>query len=72
VYCLPERPDLARSVSTRELDHVIAAVFGYWDDVIPEGRLFSASPQLTLALPGPRKTEVPLPPVRKRTADDDA
>ncbi len=36
VHCLHERPDLARTFATRELDHVLAAVFGLWDRVIPE------------------------------------
>jgi hypothetical protein len=59
VHCLPERPQLARTNSTRELDHVIAAVFGVWDRVIPEGRLFTTSPQLSLLIRGPKKAETP-------------
>jgi len=57
VHCLPERPELTRTAATRELDHVVAAVFGFWDHVIPEERLFSKSLQLSLALKGPKKAE---------------
>lgn len=57
VYCLPERPALARTNFTRELDHILAAVFGLWDAVIPEDRLFSTNPQLSLLPRGPRKAE---------------
>jgi hypothetical protein len=55
--CLPERPALARTADTRELDHVLAAVFGLWDYVIPEERLFQPEPQLALPLKGLRKAE---------------
>ncbi len=56
VFCLPEPPDLARTIATRELDHVLAAVFGLWDEVISEERLFS-KPQASLPLKGPKKAE---------------
>jgi hypothetical protein len=69
VYCLPERPTLARTSSTRELDHVLAAVFGFWDQVIPEARRFSESPQLSL-LRGPTKAE-PRQTERKKAADEE-
>ncbi len=36
-YCLPKAPKLARSAKTRELDHVLAEVFGWWD-VITTGK----------------------------------
>ena len=39
-YCLPDAATLARTADTRELDHVIAAVFGLWDKVIPASRRF--------------------------------
>jgi hypothetical protein len=39
--CLPERPDLARSKSTGELDYVLAAVFGFWTHVIPATKRFA-------------------------------
>jgi hypothetical protein len=55
--CLPERPDLARTADTRELDHVLAAVFGLWDYVIPEERLFVPEAQLSLPLKGLRKAD---------------
>lgn len=57
VHCLPEGPELARTNVTRELDHVLAAVFGFWDQVIPEERRFSNNPQLPLMLKGPKKAE---------------
>jgi len=57
VHCLPEQTELARTHATRELDHVLAAVFGIWDQVIPEERLFSKSRQLTLLARGPKKVE---------------
>jgi hypothetical protein len=71
VYCLPERPELARTNATRELDHVLAAVFGFWDGVIPEERLFSINPQLSLLPRGPKKAEPRPPSVTKNTADGD-
>jgi hypothetical protein len=54
-YCLPLLPDLTRTRETRELDHVLAAVFGLWDRVLPEARLYRKTAQLTLPLKGPRK-----------------
>jgi hypothetical protein len=71
VHCLPVPPDLARTNSTRELDHVLAAVFGFWDQVIPEGRLFSKTPQLSLQLKGPKKAEVRPGIEQKKVADDE-
>jgi hypothetical protein len=38
-YCLPE-VGLERSRETLELDHVLAAVFGLWEAVIPANRRF--------------------------------
>lgn len=70
VHCLPERPDLARTTDTRELDHVVAAVFGFWDQVIPEERLFSTNPQLSLALKGPKKAEPRHGAEKKKAADE--
>jgi hypothetical protein len=70
-YCMPARPDLARTDATRELDDILAAVFGLWDQVIPEKRLFSKSPQLSLELKGPRKAEARSVIEKKRVADDD-
>lgn len=37
-YCLPERETLGRSKATRELDHVLAAIFGLWDSVLPTSK----------------------------------
>jgi hypothetical protein len=70
VHCLPASPDHARSNSTRELDHVLAAVFGFWDQVIPEGRLFSKGPQLLLPLKGPKKAEARPAIGPKKVVDD--
>lgn len=39
-YCLPDENTLTRSRATREVDHVIAATFGLWDQIIPESRRF--------------------------------
>jgi len=42
-YCLPERDKLPRSRptrETRELDHMLAAVFGFWDLVLPANKRF--------------------------------
>lgn len=69
-YCLPARPALTRTLDTRELDHVVAAVFGLWDYVIPDERLFSKHAQLALPLPGPKKTE-PRRVTRKKAAADE-
>lgn len=57
VYCFPKGPDLRRTKETLELDHVLAAVFGLWDFVVPKARLFTKDPQLSLHLKGLRKTK---------------
>jgi hypothetical protein len=67
---LPERPALARTLATRELDHVLGAVFGLWEHVIPEACLFSNAPQLSLAFKGPKKTQA-RPQAPKKAADGD-
>jgi hypothetical protein len=69
VFCEPESPGLGRTAATEELDHVVAAVFGFWDQVIPEERLFSARPQLAFPLRGPKKVDATLTP-SKKVADD--
>jgi hypothetical protein len=35
VHCLPDRSTLSRTRATRELDHVLAATFGFWELVLP-------------------------------------
>jgi hypothetical protein len=55
VYCLPQEPSLEPTKDTLELDHVLAAVFGFWDFVVSEDRLFVKPPQLQLA--GLRKAQ---------------
>lgn len=45
-YCLPDRDPSARgarSKATRELDHVLAAIFGLWDVVLPASKRFRSS-----------------------------
>ena len=39
-YCLPEPGQLRKSRQTRELDHMLAAVFGFWDLVLPPSKRF--------------------------------
>jgi hypothetical protein len=68
-YCLPEPRDLARTLATRELDHVLGAVFGLWDHIIPADRIFSKNPQLSLPLKGPKKVEA-RPATAKKAADE--
>jgi hypothetical protein len=68
---LPEPPDLARTNATRELDHVLAAVFGFWDRVISDERLFSKSVQLSLLPRGPRKAEPRSASPDKKAADEE-
>jgi hypothetical protein len=38
-YCLPET-SLNRGKHTRELDHILAAIFGFWDLVLPANKRF--------------------------------
>jgi hypothetical protein len=71
VYCLPERPDLERTNATREIDHVLAAVFGLWEHVIPEARRVGHEPQLSLPLKGPKKAEARAEARMKKIAEDD-
>jgi hypothetical protein len=72
VHCLPERPDLVRTTVTRELDHVVAAVFGLWDLVIPEERLFSTNPQLSLLSRGPKKAQPRAARPTKKASDGES
>jgi hypothetical protein len=71
VHCLPEQPDLARTFATRELDHVLAAVFGLWDRVIPEERRFSQNAQLSLLASGPKKAAPRPRSPEKKIADEE-
>jgi hypothetical protein len=41
--CMPDAATLARSKQTRELDHILAAIFGFWDLVLPPSRRFKPS-----------------------------
>jgi len=67
-YCYPERPNLTRTVNTRELDHILAAVFGLWDFVIPSERRFGREPQLALPLRQPKKAAPMTTPAIKKPA----
>jgi hypothetical protein len=69
VYCLPQEPDFARTKDTLELDHVLAAVFGLWDFVVSETRLFTKFRQLSLPMKGIRKATQAVP-VRKKAIDE--
>ena len=39
-YCLPERPSLSRSKATRELDYILAATFGFWEQILPAAKRY--------------------------------
>ena len=39
-HCIPDRGGLGRTKQTRELDHVLAAIFGFWDLVLPAAKRF--------------------------------
>lgn len=41
-YCLPDQATLGRNKTTRELDHMLAAIFGFWDLVLPASKRFKA------------------------------
>ncbi len=56
VHCQPLPPDVTRTRETLELDHVLAAVFGLWDFVIPEARAFAR----TAVGPGLHATRKPV------------
>jgi hypothetical protein len=55
--------DLIRTKKTLELDHVIGAVFGFWDIVLPEAKLFRKPAEMQPPMPG-------LKPTRPRNPDD--
>ena len=40
-YCLPEHPDSRdASKATRELDYMLAATFGFWEQILPANKRF--------------------------------
>ena len=39
-YCLPDASTFGRSRETRELDHILASVFGFWELVLPPSKKF--------------------------------
>lgn len=65
VCCDPVDP-FDRTPGTIELDHVLAAVFGMWERVIPQARRFAVNPQLLLPIPTLARVDPPAPePARK-------
>ena len=42
-YCLPDNDKLHKTKMTRELDHMLASVFGFWDLVLPPSKRFKRS-----------------------------
>lgn len=53
-FCVPVRPALARTAETRELDHVVASVFGLWDYILRDDRRILPDGQLSF--PGLKKS----------------
>jgi len=43
-YCLPDPASFARGRETRELDHILATVFGFWELVLPPSKRFRPAP----------------------------
>jgi hypothetical protein len=43
-HCLPDPATLARGRDTRELDHILASVFGFWELVLPASKKFRPVP----------------------------
>ncbi len=39
-YCLPDPATFARSRATRELDYILAARFGFWEQILPASKRF--------------------------------
>ena len=39
-HCMPDPSGLARSRATRELDYLLAATFGFWEQILPPGKRF--------------------------------
>ena len=40
VYCLPDEETLASTARTRELDHIVAMTFQWWDVVLSARKPF--------------------------------
>lgn len=68
VYCHPAAPLFGRSEETRELDHVVASVFGLWDVVLPAERIHPRP--LAVPMKGLRKTAPPGQLPLKAATDD--
>ena len=43
-HCLPEKPLLARGRATRELDYLLAATFGLWEQILPANKRMKRVP----------------------------
>ena len=39
-HCMPERPGFHRTKATRELDYLLAATFGFWEQIIPASKRY--------------------------------
>lgn len=50
-YCLPDESNQENS-NTRELDHILAMTFGWWDVVVDEAKKFVLEPATTGELAG--------------------
>lgn len=57
VFCDPNE-ELSRTKTTIELDHVLASVFGLWDEVIPASLRLKRGAQLALPEPSFRRASV--------------
>lgn len=44
-FCLPRPESELHDPETRQLDHILAATFGLWELVLPEGRRWGAPPR---------------------------
>ncbi len=58
-YCLPDSYDPSRSTKdTKELDHVLAMHFQWWDILVAGKKPWVARPQTTIELPAIAQTEL--------------
>lgn len=57
-YCLPNETDLASNKETRELDHLLAMHFGWWDLLISGKKPWKQRPRPEKPLPQIEQTEL--------------
>ena len=71
--CLLETPFVLvrEELAGRQGGGILAAVFGLWDQVIPEERLFTKSPQLSPMPRGPKKAGPREAVADKKAVDDE-